>query len=366
MATDGAALAAELAARVDAEARMAAALVELERHPGHLTLSGGMCTGVTGERWTAASAALAGLWEDFATFRGVLDEARARPAERHRLLRAATVRTGDGAEITLDALATRMDAALGAITAVVATCDATHRAVFAALAPLAGRARTALASARELDPEGADTARLAGALAEVERALVQDPLALADRPVEDVLKPVAAAIDPVVARCAELAAVRDGWAAALADLDVALAAAEAVRVEADQAERRAQELIAGVDPRTPDPLPPLRARRAALPRISGWPARATAVQDLRTDVANTTAALRTAADAAAGLVDRRGELRGRFDAYRAKATRLGVAERPDVLAAGDRVRDLLWTRPCDLAAATVAVVDYQRLVRDGG
>ena len=34
-----------------------------------------------------------------------------------------------------------------------------------------------------------------------------------------------------------------------------------------------------------------------------------------------------------------------------ESTRLGVTERPDALAAGDRVRDLLWTRPCDLAAA---------------
>jgi hypothetical protein len=59
MATDGAALAAELAARVDAEARMAAALVELERHPGHLTLAGGMSTGVTCER--CAGGAVGGL-----------------------------------------------------------------------------------------------------------------------------------------------------------------------------------------------------------------------------------------------------------------------------------------------------------------
>ena len=90
------------------------------------------------------------------------------------------------------------------------------------------------------------------------------------------------------------------------------------------------------------------------------------MQDLRVAVAEATAELRTAADAAVGLVERRSELRGRFDAYRAKAARLGVVERPDVLAAGDRVHDLLWTRPCDLAAATVAVVEYQRLVRDGG
>ena len=71
-------------------------------------------------------------------------------------------------------------------------CDATHRAVFTALVPLADRARAALATARELDPDGADTVRLAGALADVERALVHDPLALADRPVEDVLAPLAA------------------------------------------------------------------------------------------------------------------------------------------------------------------------------
>jgi hypothetical protein len=62
MPTDGAALATELAAHGDAEARMAAALVELERHPGHEALAAGTCTGVTAERWSAAGAALAGLW----------------------------------------------------------------------------------------------------------------------------------------------------------------------------------------------------------------------------------------------------------------------------------------------------------------
>jgi hypothetical protein len=62
-----------------------------------------------------------------------------------------------------------------------------HRAVFTALAPLADRARTALATASELDPRGAAAVRIANALAEIERTLVHDPLALADRPVEDVL-----------------------------------------------------------------------------------------------------------------------------------------------------------------------------------
>lgn len=347
-------MAAELAACVDVEARMATALVELERHPGHLTLAAGTCTGVTAQRWAAASATLSGLWEDFATYRSVLDDARARPAERPRCLRE------------LDALTARMDTALREVDAVVTACDTTHRAVFTALAPLADRIRGALTTARELDPDGTATARLAGALAGVERALVHDPLALADRPVEDVLAPLADALGPVLTRCAELAAVRDGWTAALTDLETALAAAGGLYAAADRAGRRARELIADADPPAADPLPPLRAWLAALPRIPGWPARAAALQDLRVAVVDTTAALRSAAEAAVGLVERRSELRGRLDAYRAKAARLGVVERPDVLAAGDRAHDLLWTRPCDLAAATVAVVDYQRLVRDGG
>ena len=310
------------------------------------------------KRWAAASATLSTLWEDFATYRSLLDDARARSAKLWLLPPAAK----------LDALAARMDAALHEVEAVVAACDDTHRAVFTALAPLADRVRDALTTAHELDPDDTGTARLAGALAAVERALVHDPLALADRPVEDVLAPLAEALGPVLARCAELVVVRDGWTAALADLETALAPAAGLDwLRPSGAGRRARELIADADPPAPDPLPPLRAQLAALPGIPGWPARAAALQDLRVAVvALATAALRSAADAAAWLVDRRSELRGRFDAYRAKAARLGVVERPDVLAAGDRVHDLLRTRPCDLAAATVAVVEYQRLVRDGG
>src|SRR4051794_39222550 len=152
---EGARMAAELAACVDVEARMAAALVELERHPGHLTLAAGTCTGVTAQRWAAASATLSALWEDFATYRSVLDDARARPAERPRCLRE------------LDAIAAGMDTALREVAAVVTAYDTTHRAVFTALAPLADRVRDALTTARELDPDGTATARLAGALAAV-------------------------------------------------------------------------------------------------------------------------------------------------------------------------------------------------------
>jgi hypothetical protein len=66
------------------------------------------------------------------------------------------------------------------------------------------------------------------------------------------------------------------------------------------------------------------------------------------------------------LEQRRAELRGRFEAYRAKANRLGCAEHSDALALDASLRQLLWTKPCDLGAATRALVAYQRLVSGTG
>ena len=74
------------------------------------------------------------------------------------------------------------------------------------------------------------------------------------------------------------------------------------------------------------------------------------------------AAARDAADSAGGsatsLVDRRNELRGRLQAYTAKAARYGLAEADELTGAQRRARELLWTAPCDLRAATRAVAAY--------
>src|SRR5439155_12599799 len=67
-------------------------------------------------------------------------------------------------------------------------------------------------------------------------------------------------------------------------------------------------------------------------------------------------------DAADGLLARRDELRGRLEAYRAKAARLGYAEHDALTALHAQARDLLWTAPCDLRAATRVVFAYQQAV----
>ena len=66
----------------------------------------------------------------------------------------------------------------------------------------------------------------------------------------------------------------------------------------------------------------------------------------------------------AGLLDRRTELRGRLEAYRAKATKLGHAEHAGLSALHRAAHDVLFTAPCDLPEATRAVGRYQRAVLD--
>src|SRR5436190_922071 len=66
--------------------------------------------------------------------------------------------------------------------------------------------------------------------------------------------------------------------------------------------------------------------------------------------------------AATALLGRRDELRGLLDAYQAKAARLGAAEDIELAAHYRQASDLLWTAPCDLAAATAAVTRYQQAI----
>ncbi|NVI86386.1 hypothetical protein HUX53_03615, partial [Actinomadura sp. BRA 177] len=54
--------------------------------------------------------------------------------------------------------------------------------------------------------------------------------------------------------------------------------------------------------------------------------------------------------------------RGRLEAYRVKAARLGHAEDAELARIYEQARELLWTSPCDLRSATVALSGYQRAI----
>ena len=61
----------------------------------------------------------------------------------------------------------------------------------------------------------------------------------------------------------------------------------------------------------------------------------------------------------------RDELRGRLDAYRAKARSVGRAEDLNLERLHREAKDLLYSAPCDLVQAHAAVTAYQRAIRSG-
>jgi hypothetical protein len=384
-------LVAELARRIEAEAAMVASLVALEQHPGYVLLAGTTPTGGTAERWDHAQKDLERLWADFAIYQQVLEQARRvldrgvrpgrpDPPELRRLLRERSVEVGrtvvaqrlDGPvehieTVTLAELTDRMEAAFARVHDLVTTCADRRSAALATLTPLAERLQEARRLAEIDEGPAARVSDLTTRLHELDHTATTDPLALAEDAVAAALAAIGAEVDVVTRELAELAALRDAWDERLAELRTAVEAAEALQEAERQARLRAQDRIAGpAPPAPPDRLPVLRRRLSALADASGWAERAASLVDLRAQVETATAELRAAHDRAAGLLDRREELRGRFEAYRAKAARLGLAEHPDVLALDTQIRGLLWTRPADLAAATRALVAYQRLLAASG
>jgi hypothetical protein len=383
---------AELSDRSREETRIAASLVELERHPGHRLLTGGPLTGATAARWATAAPLLSGLWRDFTLYREALDTARrvrgSRPrpnetalAELHRLLALPSVevsRTEVGLsergltgaaerveKITLDELSTRMHAAFAEVSELVTTCGRLREEALAELAPIAERVRAAGRLVAELDVGQPSLTAAASALADLERRAGADPLSLADGSggLGRELPALSVALDDLTARLTAIASVRDGWADRLAELDGELRRLDELRARERTERDRATELVAASLTAPPDRLPDLLSRRAGLERAASWAARAETLGELRTAVGAAAAELGAAVELATGLVERRAELRGRFEAYRARALRLGRIEEPGLLRLEEEIRRLLWTRPAELAGATRAIGAYQRLLR---
>ena len=93
-----------------------------------------------------------------------------------------------------------------------------------------------------------------------------------------------------------------------------------------------------------------------------WSRLSAELDEIEQELAGTSASYRDTERTVVDLMSRREELRGLLGAYQAKAARLGAAEDPGLIERYDRARGLLWTAPCDLAAAADAVTGYQQAV----
>jgi hypothetical protein len=377
--------------------RIAESLVAMDAHAGHQLLRGTTPTGLTAQRWTEASAAMAALWEQFATYRATLDRARAVRDRRSKpgdeeLAELTELLTGPVVEldakhvpierrgltgpahvverITLDQLLNRMQASFDLVTGVLAAAESAWSAVIGRLDPLDGELHAVSVLAESVAAGDKSVAaavnRIRRGLERVREQLITDLLTVHR---DDPLPGLTTELAELRARLVELESVRATFDQRLAALDRTVSDVEGVEATARQTYAAVQEKIA--NPGLPEPTDHVSAGlRDRLRRLASgdadadWQARAAEAAAL--DRA-TTAALRDARHALGaitGLLDRRAELRGRLEAFQVKAARLGFAEDLDLQTVHGDAQKLLFTAPCDLPAATRALNRYQQALQD--
>jgi hypothetical protein len=374
-------------------------LLELDGSFGKRMLEGAALTGETKRRWDATAASLATLWQIYSAYSAVVDRAAEAVAGRlgpRELTSITTLLTGpsiqltSGAaplagrdladsgreDLTLVAAVTRMRRCFAEITAVVSVAEQVWNEMTGRLDAVAAElARvTPLASSLGDEPLTGDLAAAGSKLASLRGTLNADPLSLwqggpnptagqVDTSGADRLRERVAA---AAARVDELVRLRDDAQQRIANIKTAAATARAAREDAAAAWQRATAKIAAAAlPAEPPGFADLSARLADLDVLMAaglWTRLASELDLIERELAQATARFQDVERALVGALSRRDELRGLLGAYRAKAARLGAAEDPALTERYDRARGLLWTAPCDLAAAADAVTGYQRAV----
>lgn len=369
-------------------------LLELDNSFGKRLLAGAALTGGTRKRWDTAAADLTTLWETFDAYSGVVDRAAElmaglrRSADRQlaevsSLLYATSVRlsrpspalargdlTGTGeTQVTVAAAVTDMRRAFAAVSAVVTAAEAVWNEVAGPLQQIGDQLAAARQQLGGLDGDAIDAALTVAEEdhAQLRGVLNTDPLALwlggqvDTGRVGRLRERTAAAAESV----GKLAALRTDAAARIAACAAAVAAAADARQDAMAARDRTAAKIAVLALPGPPEVSGLTGRLAATEalRAAGrWTRLASELDLIEKQAAAAVSQCREVERRAGALLDRREELRGLLDAYQARAARLGGAEDTDLDARYARARELLWTAPCDLSAATAAVTGYQQAV----
>ncbi|GIH95076.1 hypothetical protein ACFFMN_17335 [Planobispora siamensis] len=398
-----------LRARHEERDRISDDVLDLDAHTIFRLLRSSPLRGETARRWATAEARAALLWALLDAYRGTLtradriraDNRRLGPAELAELTelltgpavrlvpdagpleRRSLLHSGEQ-RFTLDEAVATMDQAFRDVIDVITDVDA----VWNAALPRLDTASAAIAAARETLRElGDPDPGLEACGREIERIreeLRHDPLGSGGGGDEDLDRVVAEAahLSERVRRAAELRraygerretlARRVGRVAAaeeearrVRDLVLAKIASPALPALADRAPLLGRRLAAL------DPFPPARAlpapgRETAGGGVTGapddgrWLEREELLAGLERATEDALRQAERAGTALRELIARRDELRGRLEALRAKAVRLGLAEDAGLVSLYRRAHDLLWTAPCDLRRATVAVTGYQR------
>jgi hypothetical protein len=396
------ALAAARAAAAERDT-IQANLLDLDGSFGKRLLAGATLTGQSRAAWDTTSAALAALWDTFTAYSAVIDRAsemltvpgRITPAklsEVSSLLYGPSVRltkavaplsqreltAGGETRQTLLSTVREMRRSFSEVATVVTAAETVWNEVSDGIRQVTTYLETAKGQLAGLDDTelGGTLAQAENSLRDLRDRLNRDPLALWSAgkvdagPLHRLRKETAA----VTAQAAELSRVRSDADRRLGEVASAVAAAQQARQDAPRdraASRISLSDVSGFSP-LPD-LSGLAARTDALAHLKAagrWTRLASELDVITKQVAAVTRQCKQAEQQAKGLVSQRNEMRGLLDSYRAMAGGLGAAENTELDQIYRQAKDLLWTAPCDLEAATAAVNGYQqavlRLRRSGG
>jgi hypothetical protein len=395
-------------ARLSAEREaVEASLLALQDHPGCRLLDGAALTGRTLERWSQAEPGLGRLWSMFDTYTEALAAARAVRSRRARpnqaelyeltdLLRGSGVtvsagRASDGGlsltggarlseQVSLTELVERMNTWYGRIIEVATAADAVWSALPARIDLLLAELGRVQALARSVGvhpgehPAGDALEEMDRELASLRAEVVADPLAFwTPRPGGDsgsyangssqVAGTVdtgrydrsARALDDLRLELQDLLRLRDDADERLEGVGDLLARADATLAESRRARGEVLAKIAATEvPAVPGPASALRERLAQadqLRRHGQWHRLGPLLDTLEGAAQRELLRARESLTEVTAPLALRAELRGRLDAYKAMAARLGVSEDPELIERYDQARRMLWSAPCDLRAA---------------
>ncbi|GAA0696544.1 hypothetical protein GCM10010193_59090 [Kitasatospora atroaurantiaca] len=397
-----------------------AALLALQDHPGRRLLEGAALSGRTRERWSVAEQGLTLLWALFDRYSEALASARAVRSRRNRpgspelaelseLLGGAAVTVSGGQlpdvagpvparlveQVSLAELMDRMNAWYATVLEVVNAADAVWSALPARIDLLLaelGRVRMLSVSVGVrpgVHPLADDLAGLATELTALRAEVLADPLALwrpgrvpaqgggvtitasyaAMSGVVDTERfdRAGRALDGVRVELEGLLRLRDEAQERLQQVGDLLQRADATLAEARRARGEVLAKIAATEvPAVPGPASALRERivqASELQQSGQWHRLAPLLDALEDAAAKELTRARHSLTEVAQPLAVRAELRGRLEAYKAMAARLGVAEDPEVIERFEKARWLLWSAPCDLRAAADAVGRFQQALR---
>ncbi|OIK23449.1 hypothetical protein [Streptomyces malaysiense] len=373
-------------------------LLALQDHAGRRLLEGAELAGVTQERWQATEARITLLWSYFDAYTDALRGAREIRARRRwssredlaeltQLLRGTSVTvagpgTGRLSEsFSLTELVDRMNELYATSLDLVVTADAVWSALPARIDLLAAELQRTRQLAHSVGvrpgehPAGDDLERITRTLTRLREDVIRDPLAFwvpargssapgGGRPDTTVYDREARALEDVRREIDAVLTVRQDAEARLIRLRDVLSRADRTLAEARTARGEVLAKIAATEVPVvsgpPTVLQEQLATAAEYRRGAQWHRLSPLLESLEQKAEDELLRAREQLTAVTAPLAVRAELRGRLDAYKAKAARHGLAEDPFLVERYDAARRMLWSAPCDLRVAEGAVLRYQR------